>query len=127
MKLRKNSLITDFSVGLAVTAGVFALGMYRGYSVLRCFCDGFFVAAVLLLGVGGIVFARNKGSFDLAGYGLSSVFFTIFPSLRRRDKETPIEYIERKRDTRKPATELLISGAVYLVLTLLALTAYELL
>ncbi len=125
MKLRKKPLISSFAVGAVVTVLVFALDRVRDYGALHSLCDGFFVASVILLGVGGLKLARNKGSFDLAAYGISNVFLTAFPMLRQREKETPLEYVERKREERKPAAEMLLAGAVYLAAALAALAAYE--
>lgn len=126
MKLRLVKLLTQYIAGAVVTVLVMALNLSRGYGILKSLCDGFFVPAVILLGVGGIIFVRNRGSFDLAGYGISSVFFTAFPGLRHREKEEPFEYIERKRSERKPAPEFLITGGTFLLLTVVFLVIYEL-
>lgn len=126
MKLRKSSLISCFAAGAVITALVTGLNISREYGAIRSVCDGLFIAATLLLGIGGIKFARNRGIFDLAGYGISTAFYTALPMLRQREKESAIEYVERKREERKPAAEMLIAGAAYLVLSLAALLIYEL-
>lgn len=122
--------VRDFLVNLvlgAVIAGlVFALNMSREYGVLRCVCDGFFVAAVLLLGMGGIRAVTNRGAFDVAGYGLKSAVGMVLPMFRPDEKETVQQYRERKAKERKSAFGLLTAGGVYLILSVAALIVYEL-
>ena len=90
-------------------------------------CDGFFVAAVMLLGVGTIRAVSNRGAFDVAGYGLRIAIELALPVLRREEKEDIHQYRERKEAERKSPAGLLLAGAVYLVLSLAALAVYELL
>lgn len=121
--------VRDFLVNL-VTGGVIAVAVFflnlsREYGVLRCVCDGLFVAAVFLLGIGGIKAARNKGSFDVAGFGLRSVVDMAIPALRREEKETMEQYQERKALERKSSVGLLLAGVAYLALSLVALAVYE--
>lgn len=122
--LDRKAFLKDLLVGVAVAALVFGLGLSREYSLMRCICDGFFVAAVLQLGVGLIVLARNKGSFDAVGFGLRSVLQTHFPSFGNGEKEDIMAYRERKALARRPATPLILSGSVYLALSLIFLALY---
>ena len=125
-----NEKLRDFLVNLAtgavIAVAVFALNMSREYGVLRCLCDGFFVAAVLLLGIGGIKAARNKGTFDVAGFGLRNVVDLTIPALRREEKEDLRQYQERKAMERKSSKGMLLAGLAHLVLAFLALALYEL-
>ncbi len=123
-KLDRKAFLKDLLIGAVVTALVFGLGLYREYGLLRCFCDGFFVTAVFQMGVGVIVLARNKGSFDAVGFGLRSVLQTHFPSFANGEKEDIMAYRERKSLARKSATPLLLSGSVYLALSLIFLALY---
>ena len=121
--------VRDFLVHLvtgAVIAGaVTALNLSREYGFLRCLCDGLFVAAVVLLGVGGIKAARNKGTFDVAGYGLRHVLDITVPAFRRDEPEDMQQYRERKALERKSPAPLLLSGLVYLALAAVILVVYE--
>ena len=54
------------------------------------------MAAVFLLGFGCIKAVRNKGSFDVAGFGLRHVVDITIPALRRAEKEDMQQYRERK-------------------------------
>ena len=123
-KVRK--LLIQLAAGAAITAAVFALNLSREYGVLRSLCDGLFVAAVLLLGVGGIKAARNKGTFDVAGFGLRHVVDISIPAFRREEKEDLQQYRERKALERKSSMDLLLAGGVYLALSVIALVISEL-
>ena len=126
MKARVRDFLIYLAIGAVIAAAVFALNLSREYGVLRCLCDGFFVAAVLLLGIGCIKAARNKGSFDVAGFGLRSVVDMAIPILRREEKENMQQYRERKALERKSSVGLLLAGGAYLILSVLALAVYEL-
>ncbi len=123
-KLDRKAFLKDLLIGAVVATLVFGLGLYREYGLMRCLCDGFFVPAVLELGVGIIVLARNKGSFDAAGFGLRSFIQTHFPSFGNGEKEDIMAYRERKSQSRKPSTALILSGSVYLALSLIFLALY---
>ena len=88
-------------------------------------CDGAFVAGVILVGIGGLKFARNGGTFDIMVWGLDSVVRTTFPwMLKERQDVDFVAYKERKRESRQSAKPELLSGAVYLVLSLIFLVIY---
>ena len=118
--------LLNLAIGAVVAAAVFALNLSREYGVLRCVCDGFFVAAVLLLGIGSIKAVRNKGGFDVAGFGLRHVVDITIPALRRGEKEDMQQYRERKALERKSSVGLLLAGGAYLVLSVITLIVYEL-
>ena len=119
-------LLIYLAIGAVITAAVFALNLSQEYGALRSLCNGLFVAAVLLLGVGGIKAARNKGTFDVAGFGLRSAVDVALPALRREGKEDLQQYRERKALERKSSVGLLLAGGLYLVLSVIALVIYEL-
>ncbi len=120
----RRQMIRDLLIGAIICAVVALLGRSRGQSIARVLCDGTFVAAVFLLGIGGLTFARNKGTFDVAGYGIKTVLETTLPFLRSDKKETLIEYRERKAAERKSPRTILICGSIYFVLSLIFLLAY---
>lgn len=123
-KLR--DLLINLATGGVIAVAVFFLGLSREYTVLRCLCDAAFVAGALLLSIGGIKGARNKGTFDVAGFGVSYTMGLVFPALRREEKETMEQYRERKASERKPAAGQLLAGVVYLALSLVFLLLYYL-
>ena len=126
MSEKVRDFLIHLATGLVIAVAVFALNMSREYGVLRCLCDGSFVAAVYLLCIGCIKAARNRGSFDVAGYGVHSVAEMVIPMLRREEKEDMMQYRERKARERKPSGTMLLAGLVYLLLAVVALVIYEL-
>ena len=126
MSEKKKSFLLNLLVGALLAAAVFALNMSRGYGTLRSLCDGTFVASVVLLGIGGIKGVRNKGAFDVTGYGVKTALETAFPILRRDGKrETMDDYRQRKADERRSSSGMLLAGAVYFVLALVSLALYQ--
>ncbi len=123
MKEKQKDLLINFCIGAGISVAVFFLGFSRNYSILRCLCDAFFVSGVMLTGVGGLRFFRNKGAFDIAGYGVSSVFHLVFPAAGH-EREDFYDYRQRKAEKRKGAGPLLFTGAAFLVLSFLAYGLY---
>lgn len=121
---KRRQVVTDLLVGAAICAAVVLLGREQGHSWLHVLCDGTFVAAVMLLGVGGLVLARNKGTFDVAGYGTKVALNTALPFLHS-EKETILEYKERKARARKSPSALFLSGGCFLALSIIFLIAYS--
>lgn len=122
----KKGIIIHLVLGLAIVIGVIVLNWQYEYRWTHLLCDGFFVAAVVLLGFGGLKFTRNQGMFDMLTYSVSSVFQIHYPfskmdSPLQDRQESFLDYKERKRAKRKSAAELLWSGLVYLVLALIFL------
>lgn len=126
MSEKKKDFLVNLVFGAMIAAAVFALNMSREYGFLRSLCDGAFVAAALLLGIGGLKGIRNKGAFDVTGYGLKSAVETAIPFLRHGEKETMDEYRERKAKERRDSRGMLLAGVVYLVLALLSLILFHL-
>lgn len=121
----------DIIIGLIIGAVIFALVMIinpreEGASIVMRLCDGFFVSTVFVLGSGGLVWCRNKGAFDMITFGISSAFHLHFPLSKNlySEKETFVDYKERKAKIRKPATGILIAGAIYLALSFMMLIIY---
>ena len=128
MSEQKKGFWIHVGFGVVVCVGVIVINWSKGYPWTQLLCDGFFVAAVILLGGGGLKFCRNEGVFDMLTYSVSNVFqlhypFTKMNSPLEEKQETFVEYKERKRSKRKPAAELVYSGLVYLALSLIMLVA----
>lgn len=127
MSGKRKEFLICLTAGAVLAAAVCALNVSRDYGWSRSVCDGLFVAAVMLLGVGIIRAVYNRGAFDVAGYGLRKAAELAIPALRREEKEDIQQYRERKKAERKSPAGLLMAGTVYLVLALAALAVYEVL
>lgn len=123
----KKKVIINLVVGLVMAVVVFFLNWETDRTLFHRLCDSCFVAGVMLMGVGGLKWARNAGAFDMMSYGLSSALDMTFPWIKREHKDADfVAYKERKQEERKPASDLLIAGAVYLALAVIFLILYQL-
>ena len=125
MSAKVRDFLVNLVTGAVIAGAVFALNLSREFGALRSLCDGLFVAAVFLLGIGGIKAARNKGSFDVAGFGIRHVVDMTMPAFRREEKENMQQYRERKARERKSSVGLLLAGLAYLAMAAVALVIYE--
>ena len=129
MSEKKKALFADLILGAIITAVVVALRWDKEVTIWHQLCDGFFAAAVALLGIGGLRFVRNKGTFDVMGYSMMTAIHNFLPMTRpdpsrNAREEDFLDYRARKEEGRKSARSLLISGAVYLALSMLCLAVY---
>ncbi len=131
MKDSKKKILVNFIAGLIMVATVVVINWEREFSWVHKLCDGCFVAGVLLAGMGGLRFARNKGTFDVMSYSVSSVLHTTFSFLRPQNQlgdreESFLDWRDRKQAARKPAGDLLIPGGVFLAVAVVLLIVYVL-
>lgn len=123
----KKKVIINLVVGLVMAVVVFFLNWETDRTLFHRLCDSCFVAGVMLMGVGGLKWARNAGTFDMMAYGISAALDMALPWLKREQKDVDFAaYKERKQEERKPAGDLLIAGAVYLALAVIFLILYQL-
>lgn len=130
MSERKRNILIDCLVGLTVCAAVVALRWSDTISVLHQLCDGFFVAGVMLTGVGGLKFCGNRGAFDMMAYSVSYVFYLVFPGAnakrpQEQQNEKYYDYVQRKQENRKPTGSMWLVGLAFLAVSVLLLVAYE--
>ena len=124
---KQKTYLTDVSVGVLIAAYVVFANRNSGHSLMHLLCDGCFVAAVLLLCSGGILFCKEKGAFDIFGYGLKSALGLLVPgvSLMNSDvQEDYYTYCERKAKERKPRHQPMLVGFVFLGLAVVFMILY---
>ena len=126
MSETRKSFVSDGILGLMITVLVYLMGQGRGHGPLHNLCDGTFVAAVVLLGSGGIRFCTSRGALDMLGYGFKTVgeFFTKAGRLDGPDEDY-YEYCQRKAQERKPFSHYLIVGLVFLILSAVLLVIHS--
>ena len=115
-------------LGIAAVIGVLAFFVTKGngsYSFTDLLSNGFFAGGLIVLGLGGLIFCRNAGTFDTMGYGISRVGNVHWPWLRReemrRSSETIHEYRERKAQSRTSPLPAVVAGLIFIVLAVLFL------
>ena len=121
-KFKPAEFIIALIAGTVIAVPVFLLGLHREYPILRALGDAFFVPAVVLLGVAGITFAANDGTFDSFGYSLKFVFFNHYPSAG--EAESFADYREKKHQNPKNPLNLLLAGLIFLVLAVVFVIVY---
>ena len=111
-------ILKAFIYGLFLAVIVFLIQKDRGFGLLHCLSDACFVPGVLLGGSGGLLFVSSRGVFDMMFYGVHSLFTVTF---RRERRESYIEYAAGSRERRRDFRPLLITGAVFIILSVIFL------
>ena len=122
MSENRKSFLADLVLGLLIAMLVYLLNRDMEYSLTHMLCDCCFVAAVVLLGTGGIRFCTSRGAMDMLGYGFKTVgeMFTKAGRLDGPDEDY-YDYVQRKAGERKPFGHYLAAGLVYLILAVIFL------
>lgn len=123
MTEQRKTLFTDLAIGLALCIAVVAGNWSSGFPLFHLLCDGFFAAAVLLLGSGLLTFCGNQGAFDMMGYGVRSVVGLVVRSFE--PKTDYFTYCREKHEEKKPCGHLLIAGLIHLALSAVCMVIYS--
>ena len=123
----KKRLAVDLCVGLILA---FAVAMLRDLfdaasatDAAKAICDGFFVAAVAIGGIGVLGFIRNQGAFDGMMFGVSKVFRVKWKRFGDY-RESFADFQEKKSKKRSPMKEIIFAGAILLGLSIITLAVY---
>lgn len=82
----------------------------------RILCDGCFAAAVLLIGIGLLVWISNLGTFDILRYGMRSLVGLYSREAKNRKPEGSFyEYQTIRAARQAPFAFLLFIGCLFLV------------
>ncbi|MBO4988713.1 MAG: DUF3899 domain-containing protein [Clostridia bacterium] len=93
-------------------------------SVIKYLCDGFFVAAVLLGGVGLLSWCSNEGAFDMLSYSMSTLWRVTFARKDGWKKESYGDYKERKHEKSREFSYFLWVALAYLILSVVLTAVY---
>ena len=135
MGFNKKTLIS-IAVQLAIAvviallvAGTQGLSLEQpGYLIFHHLCDGFFISAVLFVGIGGLLWISATGFFDIFGYAFKSIVHLLTPS--KYDAQFPryFDYKCEQNEKRegKPMTHtVIVVGLIVLALSFLCLALYN--
>lgn len=126
MTNKRKKILINLIIGLVIAIIVFFIRFDKGFPLIHQLCDCCFVPGVMLLGMGGLKFARNAGTFDMVVYGVDSALRMTLPWIMKEKKDVDfVAYKDRKKEERKPATELLIAGSLYMGLAMILLVIYS--
>ena len=123
--LRKVLIRTAAGFVIAVLVW-YATGLFQAEglsNILRIMSDGFFVAAVLLLGSGGMVWTYNGGVMDGIGFTFKTMIDRVRGDYADR-RQTFMEYREQREAKASSPKYLLLSGLVHLVLAIIVVVIY---
>ena len=127
MKEFKKYLLT-FVIGLIIAFTVIAFkdtfNLTDKKEILRNICDGFFVSATIIGGLGLLVFVSNEGAFDMISFGLIS-FFSMFKAKKERKYASYFDYKESKAKEKIKSGFILYVGLILLLITLVLCYAYN--
>lgn len=94
-------------------------GLFQGpqpQEAYHILCDGFFIASVLLIGVGLMCLISNEGIFDVLSYGVINIFRLFSPSNKFfSERESFYDFRMRRKDKKVGFAFLVIVGGGYLL------------
>lgn len=122
--------------GIAIIAALLIavpVAFLRGFSPdlpfsinARYLSDGFFVAGLLLTGVGSLIWVFSTDFFDIFAYGFKSLLVLCTAIVKPTDHQTFYEYkLSRDKKRKKASYFILIVGLVFLTLALICLLIYN--
>ena len=130
MKLKPGRRYAGWLVS-AVTALAICTAMvlyeksYAEWSLARMISDGFFVAGIMLVGVGALVWVANFGGFTALGYGWYLLLRKLSASQAMfEERLSYVENVEQRREKNKNPTCILGTGLVCIAAAGVALYLY---
>ncbi|MBQ8200783.1 MAG: DUF3899 domain-containing protein [Clostridia bacterium] len=130
----KNTLIVcivQAVIALAIaTAVAYAQGFAPSQEAMlwcRHFSDGMFVAAMMLGGLGALIWVSSTGFFDIFSYAFSSLLVLFSPMKHAKEHKHYYEHKcerEAKREGKAGPGSMLIVGLCCLALSLILLVLY---
>lgn len=104
------------AAALAVCAAVVLYERsYASWDFMRMLCDGSFVAGVLFMGFGALVWVANFGGFTALGYGwyLLTRKLTVSRS-KFEERMSYLEYVESRKEKHKNPVCIFVTGLICL-------------
>lgn len=92
--------------------------------LMRRLSDAFFVAGVVIGGVGLLVFASNGGVFYMLSFGFIRLFDLFKRNINDRKYKDFYEYKESKKDKKRGFGFMLVVGLVFIAIAGAFLAAY---
>lgn len=128
MREHKKAYLISTAVGLLIALGVFLVkGLFTQTDALirlKILCDGFFVSAVMLLGVGLLVMVSNEGIFSTLAFGVKRFGLFFFNRKIEKDRESYADYYQRKREKQAPYKFLLVVGGAFMLVAVILCVVY---
>lgn len=111
-------LICSLLALIVCAAVVFYEKGYTQWGLARMLCDGCFVAGVLFLGIGILVWVSNFSGFTALGYAWYLLVRKLSPSKARFESRLSyVEYVQAHQQRMKSPLCILVTGLVCMVLS----------
>lgn len=127
--IKAKKLLVCFAVGAVIAlALLFAKGVFDAQDAkdtVRIVCDAFFAAGAILLVAGALVWTFDNGITDGLTYSARTMLNLRKKDYENNERESYSAYRERKHKNKGTVKEFLISGGVYLVVSVVLLLVYN--
>lgn len=112
--------LISLGIGLLIFLGVLVSNSFWTVGkpdIYRLLSDACIVPAALVGGVGALLFASNKGTFDMLAYGILHFFDRYRPNARNEQYKDFYEYKLSKGERQRPVSHMLIVGIIFFLLS----------
>ena len=127
--IKAKKLLVCFAVGAVIAlALLLAKGVFDtqdAKDTVCILCDAFFAAGAILLVAGALVWTFDNGITDGLTYSARTMLNLRKKDYENNERESYSAYRERKHRNKGTVKEFLISGGVYLVVSVVLLLVYN--
>lgn len=119
-KNRRIPVLISFGAGLLISLGVLIANSFwtvGSPDIFRLLSDACITSSALVGGVGLLVFASGKGTFDMLSYGFLHIFDLFRSNARNPRYKDFYEYKQTKGSRERPVAHMLIAGIVFFLLS----------
>lgn len=112
--------VCSLCVGLLIALGVLVANSFWTVGkpdIFRLLSDACITSAVLVGGVGALVYVSGKGTFDMLAYGFLHFFDLFRPNARNPLYRDFYDYKQKKGERQRPVGHMLIVGIVFFLLS----------
>ena len=92
--------------------------------LMKILCNAFFASGVILAGVGLLTMATEGGAFDMLSYAVVLIFDLFHKDVTKRKYKDFYEYRQAKKEKKRSFSYLLITGAIFIAVSLVFLIPY---
>ena len=95
--------------------------------VTRFVCDAFYVASMMYLCIGGLIWVTGEGLFNGVGYAVSNWMHSVFHNTRDWKKKESFQEYRARKEKKKAVrvNEVIIIGGISLIVASILLLVYQ--
>ena len=122
-KYRKSYIFT-FVISLLIGTGIFCLYFFLNVQNVLNALNGVSIAAVSLLGMGGLMWVHSQGAFDTLAYGFKQMFTSFFSKTPNKYNDM-YSYKQAKIEKRESSPKIYFAMLFAAIIFGLAIIALE--